>query len=309
MSKIIRYFDSRLKTVHTWEELNSSEGLLNLILQILLVIYLTFMTDNGYLNIFMPFIIVPGILFKRLRVNPFYWIVIFGFGATFYLVLDLVGYVPNHKHIFAYAMLSVILSLFLAQGNYNFALNFMKGQAKYIIGFCFLFATIGKFLAPEFLNSSFFDFTNTTDPRFFGSTSFIGDIDLNLLKENEANLSRLRQTNDLGLSYELKGADSIEGFGYFLTYWTILIEGLIAISFIIPQKFYLSRIRDIFLVTFILTTYPIATVLGFATILALLGFIQSLKERPTVFSWFYLSVFLLLPLNYLPFNRVMSLLF
>ncbi len=288
------------------EAFKSPEALLSLSLQVLLVIFLMYMNDNGYLSIFMPVILFPGILFKELRHNKLYWVLILLFGATFYLILDLVGYVPNHKHIFAYLILAALLSLFA--GSPEKSLDSFKIQSRYIIGLCFLFATIGKFLAPEFLNSAFFDFTNTTDPRFFGSTSIFGGIEPQLLKDNEDTFFNFLRTSNVNDSFVLNGADKIEGFSSFLTYWTIFIEGMIGISFLTPSRFKLSKMRNVFLVVFILTTYPIATVTGFAIILAFMGFMQSLSAnwKLTGYSLFYLLVLLLLPLNYFPFTRLFA---
>src|SRR5690606_11190826 len=116
-------------------------------------------------------------------------------------------------------------------------LDFLKSQSRIIIGLCFLFATFGKFLAPEFLNSVFFDFTNTTDPRFFGSTAIIGEVDMELLKENETAFTSFLKSNNPNENFVVHGADNIKPFSQFLTYWTILIEGMIAICFLSPSKF------------------------------------------------------------------------
>ncbi|MEK6153506.1 hypothetical protein WIW50_09610 [Flavobacteriaceae bacterium 3-367] len=288
-------------------EIKDADHRLSLVLQMLLLIFLIFMYDNGYLSIFIPVIVIPGILFKSVRENPYFWVLLSFLGCTFYLVLDLVGYVPNHKHIFAYVILAVTLAMFLKKQIHP--LSFLQTQARYIIGLCFLFATIGKFLAPEFLNGAFFEFTNTSDPRFFGFTSLFGEVDLALLKENEDHLTQLVRTSNPSDFFVLNGAKEISGFGIIISYWTILIEGMIALSFCLPRKTLLSKYRNIFLVIFILTTYPIATVTGFAIILTSLGFIQSLDKNHglTNFSWFYLFVFVLLPLNYFPFTRILTL--
>jgi hypothetical protein len=254
----------------------------------------------------MPVLLVPGILFKELRSNKFYWILILLFGASFYLILDLYGYVPNHKHIFAYVMLAVTLSLFL--DNAEGSLKFLKVQSRLIIGLCFLFAVIGKFMAPEFLDSTFFNFTNTTDPRFFGFTSIFGSVDLELLKTNEEVFRKFLMTDNTLERFTLHGGDNIRGFSYFLTYWTIFVEGMIAICFLTPERFLLSKYRNLFLVTFILTTYPIATVTGFAIILTYMGFVQSIEEwKLSNYSLFYLLVLILLPLNYFPFSKLLTL--
>lgn len=306
MKSLSKRIQDITEKVNQLEAFKSPESIFSLSLQVLLVIFLLYMTDNGYLSIFMPVILFPGILFKELRSNRYYWILILLFGATFYLVLDLVGYVPNHKHIFAYLMLAVTLSLFMGSGERS--LNFLKVQCRLIIGLCFLFATIGKFLAPEFLNSAFFDFTNTSDPRFFGSTSIFGGVDKALLELNEETFVNFLKTSDPNNRFVLHGADEIQGFSMFLTYWTIFIEGMIGISFLAPARSWLSKYRNLFLVIFILTTYPIATVTGFAIILAFMGFLQSLDQKQlTGYSIFYLLVLLLLPLNYFPFTRLFAL--
>src|SRR5690606_4604248 len=139
-------------------------------------------------------------------------------------------------------------------------------------------AVIGKFLAPEFLNGSFFEFTNTADPRFFGFTSFMADIDMQSLLNNETNINRLTSGNNPNYSFPLNGVENLTNLGMVISYWTIFIEGMIAISFLIPNKFLLSKYRNVFLIAFIITTYPIATVAGFASILACMGFMQSIKD-------------------------------
>jgi len=302
MKNILR---RQLKILKTAKMAHGEENILTLSLQMLLIVLLIFMSDNGYLTIFMPVAIIPGILFKSVRENIYFWVFISFMSCTFYLVRDLDGYVPNHKHVFAYVILMITISL-LFKSKTN-RLTFIKKQSKYIIGLIFLFALIGKILAPEFLNGSFFQFTNTTDPRFFGFSSLIGHVDFSLLKDNEQNLSMLLNTNNPGENFLLHGPDGIKMFGIIISYWTIFIEGMIAISFCMPSRFLIAKYRNIFLVTFILTTYPIATVTGFAIILTTLGFMQSIVENKfSWYSWFYLMVYILLPLNHFPFTRLLT---
>lgn len=286
-------------------QLNNGDNILNLALLMLLVIFLVYMKDNGYLSIFMPVILIPGLLFSAVRQNKFFWLLVSLMGCTFYLVLDLVGYVPNHKHIFAYVILAVTLSMFIKEKVHP--LDFMKHQSKIIIGLCFLFATTGKFMAPEFLNGSFFEFTNTTDPRFFGFSTLIGGVDMHALQQNEANLNAIVNTINPLFSFPVNGVEQIHTWGFLISYWTIFIEGMIAISFCLPSRFLIAKYRNVFLVTFIITTYPIATVTGFAIILTALGFIQSVKDNKlSLVSYFYLAVYVLLPLNLFPFTRLLA---
>lgn len=301
---VMKTLSSKLKNGFLINE----NDLILLILKMILIILLILMKDNTVLAILMPVIVVPGLLFNRITLNKYYWLLLTIFSVIPYLILDLVGYVPNHKHIFAYVILAITIILFFSEKKE--ILNNLKIQAKFIIGLCFLFAVIGKFLAPEFLNGSFFEFTNTIDPRFYGFTSFVADIDPLLLKENETNMQNLLSTNNTDFLFNVNGAKSLSDVGLIISYWTIFIEGMIAITFCLPSSFFLSKYRNIFLIVFILTTYPIATVYGFAIILAALGFIQSIKtNKLTKYSIFYLCVFILLPLIKIPFIRVLTSIF
>jgi len=278
------------------------------VLKMVLLILLLFMNDTTVLAILMPIIIVPGLLINSVTTNRYYWLILTLFSTIPYLIMDLVGYVPNHKHIFAYVIIAITITIFLSEQKKQ--LNYLGIQAKYIIGLCFLFAVIGKFLAPEFIDGSFFEFTNTADSRFFGFTSFAADIDSKLLLANEKNLLNLMNTQNPDTFFVLNGVENLSSIGLIVSYWTIFIEGMIAITFCLPSNFLLSKWRNIFLIAFILTTYPIATVAGFAIILVTLGFIQSIKNNKlTYYSLFYLLVFIFLPLIKIPFLRVFNALF
>lgn len=286
--------------------IETTEDVLVVALRMFILLLLFHMKDNNPLIIFMPVIVVPGLLVRKIILNKWYWIIYAALTVYFYLIMDLVNYVPNHRHIFAYLSIGVLITLFLYSNSLN-ALNFLSVQAKNIIGICFLFATIGKFLAPEFLDGSFFEFTNLIDPRFFGFTSNMAGIDMSSLLENGRNFERFLATEMPQQTVSLNSSQRLESVGLILSYWTIFIEGMTAISFVLPQRFLLSKYRDLFLVTFIITTYPIATVTGFALVLATMGFMQSLREgKMTGFSWFYLLVYVLIPLNYIPFAKLFS---
>ena len=277
-------------------------------LKMVLIAFLLFMTDHVNIKMWLTIIAVPGLLFKPLVTKWYYWAFIAALCSTWYLASDLVRYVPNHKHVYAYTALAILVVL--VSSKKEEILGRLKDQATYIIALCFLFSTIGKFLAPEFLNGTFMVFTSLTDLRFFGMSSLLGDLDFQILVDNFKNLNELITTNDPNNSFVLKGVDNLGILPKVIVYWTILIEGAIAICFCIPRKYKISKYRNLVLIAFILTTYPIATVTGFAIILVVLGFIQSIENKQiTKYSLFYLLVFILLPLLKLPFKTYFSSLF
>lgn len=48
--------------------------------------------------------------------------------------------------------------------------------ARWLIGLCFLFATLRKLFAPEFMDGSFFHFVLLTGPRFSGFSNLVGGV-------------------------------------------------------------------------------------------------------------------------------------
>jgi hypothetical protein len=64
-----------------------------------------------------------------------------------------------------------------------------------------------------------------------------------------------------------------------LSVWTLLVEGVIAVAFLLPGRARLLRAaRNVSLLTFAFSTYAIATVTGFAWILIVLGIAQCEDE-------------------------------
>jgi hypothetical protein len=288
------------------QELIFSENPLNISLKMLIIVLLLYMNDNTYLLIFMPVLLLPALFFRQILLNKYYWAALAMVAIISYLLFGLAAYIPNHKYIFAYAVIAVAIVLFLAEKEDT--MNMLSYQGKIIIGLCFLFASVGKFLAPEFFNGTFFEFTNVTDRRFFGLTSVLNGLSLESLSLNLKNLNGLLNTNNTQNSFNLLTNANVTASSFFLPYWTIFIEGMIAITFCLPSKYKLSKYRNWFLIIFIFTTYPIATVKGFAIILCMLGFIQSIENNQiTQYSKFYLLVFILLPLTDIPFSRFANL--
>ena len=285
-------------------ELDTPGSTLLLFFRMVLFLLLIFVKDQYYQILFMIIIVTPGLFFRKMAFNKYYWLLFAILFATIYLFLDFFFYIPNHKHIYAYALGAITLGLF-AFTDIDELTHFLKKQSRYIIGLCFLLATVGKFLAPEFIDGYFFEFTAGTDHRFFGFSSILGGIPPEALEQNRIWLDHLITTTRVSDTFILNGASSLTLVAYMLTYWTIFIEGMIAISFCVPSAWKLSKYRDWFLVIFIITTYPIATVAGFAVILTTLGFMQSLNEgKLTPFSLFYLLVFIFLPVIELPFSNL-----
>jgi hypothetical protein len=78
-----------------------------------------------------------------------------------------------------------------------------------------------------------------------------------------------------------------------MTWWTVAIEGFLALAFLWPRDRGLSRLRDAALLVFCATTYAAATVEGFGWLLIAMGVAQCPPERPRT-RGLYLAAFALI---------------
>jgi hypothetical protein len=296
----------RILRMQSWFGIVDEDAYLAMSLKMILLLLLLFVDDIPLYGVLVPLMAVPGLLLRKILFNRFYWTMIAIVFTVFYLVLGLRIYLPNHHYIFAFTIIMATLVVYSRYYEADWK-NLLAVSARYIIGFCFLFATIGKFLAPEFLNGAFFEFTCLTDGRFHGTTSMLTDIPIQTLFQGYDRFMNLL-AGDCSGDVSLVSSPNLRYIALFLAYWTIFIEGMLAITFLAPQKSWLHRNREWFLLCFIFTTYPIATVPGFATLLAGLAFAQAYKVgKPNAYAFVYLLIFIAVPLFKIPFLRIIRL--
>ena len=244
---------------------------------------------------------VAGILDRRLMHRPAYWFALTGLFVVNHVLMWHVT--DNHKYLQTYWCLALGLSRLPTADRTMVSLN-----ARWLIGLCFLFATFWKLFSSEFIDGAFFRFTLLTDPRFSGFADVIGGVPADVTAANLAALEQLRVPYDDQSLVQLEGSPRITPLALFLAYWTIAVEGSIAILFLLPERFRLSAMREVSLLLFMVSTYPVATVVGFGRLLALMGLAQT-RNHLGVERAVYFVCFLLMPLLRFPFVRAIRSLF
>jgi hypothetical protein len=244
---------------------------------------------------------VVGILDRRWLQRSGYWLMLTSLlGVNHILRWDVLD---NHKYLQTYWCLAVGLSCLLPSRMLGLAVN-----ARWLIGLCFLFATATKLLSAEFLDGAFFHFTLLTDRRFSGFAELVGGVPAGASVANNATLQTLLAPYGSLDVVRLEDAPRIGLLAAVLTYWTVFIEGAIAVLFLLPDRFRVTALGDPLLILFVLSTYPIATVVGFGQVLAVMGLAQT-RERLGIERAAYLACFVLLPLFEFPFVRALRMLF
>lgn len=202
-------------------------------------------------------------------------------------------YLDNHEYLILYWVLAIACSCFAPNPERALALS-----ARLLIGLCFGFATFWKLISPDFASGAFFQYTLLTDGRFAEIAQGLGGVTAESLAANDASLRAYLSGNDGVSSVQLTSSAGLAVVARVMAWWTIFIEGAIALLFLLPRRFAASRWRDPFLVVFLLTTYSLAPVVRFAWVLGAMGMMQSdgraVRGWPVAYAGAILFVELLL---------------
>lgn len=228
-----------------------------------------------------------GLLFRPLLDRENFWF-------TIVLVLAVAIFnnwysLDNHKYLILYWCLAIGCSRMIPARNETLAMS-----ARLLIGLCFGFATLWKLLSPDFASGAFFQYTLLTDSRFAEVAMWLGGVTSAGLESTEAALGLLFTYGDPQSAFYLADGPYLALVARAMAVWTIVIEGSIAVLFLLPRRFGITRWRDAALLTFVLTTYGIAPVLGFGWVLCAMGIMQSDTERFSGWPALYLVAILAL---------------
>jgi hypothetical protein len=171
-------------------------------------------------------------------------------------------------------------------------------SARIITGLVFLLALVWKLTSQDFVEGGFFEFTLLTDDRFRTVAEGIGGLSVGAIDANVADIANWWSPNYLASSVPLESAPGIEPLAQAMTAWTLLIEGVIALTFLLPRGRRIGRLGELALLAFIATTYGLAPVVGFGWVLLLLGLAQT-SFSPRVAHLLYPVAFVSLQAAYM----------
>ncbi|HEY6930343.1 MAG TPA: hypothetical protein VJA66_11760 [Thermoanaerobaculia bacterium] len=269
---------------------------MDLVTAMTLLLLLLAVDDFWYLRIPVTSLALAGLIYRPLTRQASFW-----FLTAAVLVIAHVRnwqLIYNHKYLMTYFVLAIGVSLLSAEPDRTLATN-----CRLLIGLCFLFAVFWKFYSPDFLDGSFLDFTLLTDGRFEAVSRFVGGAGSEIFAWNKNAVAELARFDSRETSVLLHGSAGALALARFLTVWTVVMESAVATAFLWPGSGGVARFRDALLGLFLLTTYPIASVLTFGWVLAAMGFAQATSHSARLF---YAAVFVLLPLYDIPFGRVLE---
>jgi hypothetical protein len=252
-----------------------------------------FATGYRYHFVLGAILCAAGMFYRPLRRMPTYWFalaVIQGMGIylTWYAA-------DNHKYLMAYWCLALGCVLAVPQERQKTVLIV---NARLLLGLCMGFAVAWKVLTPSFVDGSFFRLRLVSDERFQYPACCLGDIPQETWSES------LRQQRQVPTGYlegdpvdtvQLPDSPRLRALAALMTWWTLAIEGSLALLFLWPGRTaQIQRLRDGLLLMFICSTYALAPVIPFGWVLVILGLAQA-PEGSRAVRAAYLGAFLLIP--------------
>lgn len=207
-------------------------------------------------------------------------------------------WIDNHKYLMSYWCLACALAVQSRNTG-----EVLRHNAVVLVGLSFLFATVWKMAAGEYLDGSFFYFTLLTDSRLETLAVLFGGADLKDLAQATMMVDTLTEFPGEGAELTLPMVAGLKKFALIGSWWTLVVEGGVALAFLIRWKGgRLSMgLGDVLLITFVVTTYVFIPVMGFGSILVVLGLAACSDERRKT-RVAYLLLFALLQLTQLPWQ-------
>ncbi|MEL6720836.1 MAG: hypothetical protein AAFP82_19185 [Bacteroidota bacterium] len=220
------------------------------------------------------------LVFDKYAGNRILWAII----ATVLLLSNSLQWfvIDNHKALFMYWTFVLCSHLWLEKKE-----EYLTKNSVLLIGLVMGFAVFQKmlngFTEPGFLHGRFL-----FDGRFLIITHFLTGIPLEDIEMNNELISTVHTLPIDGISTQLISSPIIRSFTYYFQLFGLLVEAMVAIFFLFSKQF--KQIKDYSLIAFCLGTYFIFPVIGFSSILLILGIAQA--ESPKLFRYYILSFIL-----------------
>ena len=295
------YFSTRFSWLPSWQAFDIDRVAILPLLTILIL--LTNAPDVWYLRTPLIVLSVLALVYAPLRHSPAFWFVATALlGTTIYLNWESSD---NHKYVIAYWCLALCATFTVAAERQGEALAL---SSRWLIGLCMCFATLWKVITPEYVDGTFFEYELLADERFARCAEYFGNLSAASLSDNRELRELLLHGYTRGMelaAVAFETSPQLRTLALFLTWWTVLMEGLLAVLFLWPDNKRVAIVRNALLIFFAASTYSVATVRGFGWMLMLLGLAQS-SDRERFWRPLYLATFLLIQLYTLPTAAILE---
>ncbi len=205
--------------------------------------------------------------------------------------------VDNHKFILFYWLLSMTLAH--AVRDADLKQNIVLFNARFFLIFIMLGAVAQKLSSASYMDASFFEFEFLFDRRFRGFVALFG-IDPQIPSQARELLEILKNpyTQVEGNTLQIAPGVGLPLLAKFVTWYDLIIQAVVGVAFIF-RRHLSDFIGHIALLTFIVTAYFAAPVIGFAWTLIVFGILLA-KDRYPNLTMFYILMLVVTTLYKIP---------
>lgn len=231
----------------------------------------------------MSLLCVGALASRPLRHNRAIWFSLFALAATAPLFESLAA--DNHKYLTGYWALTILLALHQStRVDDERAANYLRNAARWLIVLVMGFAVFWKVVTPDYLSGDFFHHELLFDKRFRTVALFLGGASSDLLDQNAKHLGQVLHWSGEWSQAAFETTPKMKPLALVLSWFGVGLEALVCLAFAVSRNAWLARYRDVLLLGFVVTVYPLATVMGFAGLLLSIGAAQA--SSPRVLKWY-----------------------
>ncbi len=200
----------------------------------------------------------------------------------------------DHCYVINYWCLAIGLSLAGRESYLNLKIN-----ARLLIGLTFAFGCFWKITSPDFVDGSLTLYKLLFDPRFSaGITSPLGLVPDQAANDQAAAALYSQAGTGLVHATVVSFQPALHWLAQGMTWWTIAIEAVIAIFFLMPGTLLARKLKDASLMVFALTTYFFVPVVGFGCLFCAMGAAQCEPwQRRTRAAYLLLAIVVIVRAN------------
>lgn len=205
--------------------------------------------------------------------------------------------IDNHQFLITYWVLAVALSLHTSEPH-----EALRRTARALTVLVFAFAVAWKLIAGEYVDGSFLYFSFLTDTRLQRLGAALSGWSLSQTTAIREAIGFMGSRGLTGVELHVAGAAGLKTLTFWLSWMGLLLEGAVAAVYLFDSpRCYLAR--QYALLAFVLLTYFLVPVIGFAFVLTLIGFAQC-ADGDTAMKTRYLALLAGIQLTLVPWQSL-----
>lgn len=208
--------------------------------------------------------------------------------------------IDNHKYLINYWVVACAMSMHQPE-----PAVYLRVNSRVLVGLVFVAAALWKVFGGEYFDGSFMYLTFLTDARLERLAAAISDQPIEAFRRGTDALRLIGQLGIEQVAVPLVGSATVKSIALIVSMSGLVYESLVALTHVLPTN-RLYYLRHILLIGFILITYLLLPVSGFAFMLMVAGLAQC-RDESSGLKMGYMFVFAGVQFTRIPWQQLLTL--